>query len=312
MLKLRDGIVELFRKVATSIPPDVESALRWAFDNEAPESKETLAVILENIKEARQQKKPVCQELGVPLFWVKLPRGLSQKEIGSIILKGTEMAVSKVPLYGVHSLCSSVRGGMGLAEPVIYYEEYEGESLTIDLMLKGADCENTGSSGCLSGSYEGSSHGEGSQISAEGSFCNAEEASVENSFAEGAFIDSAPFSLSRLAHLVTDTILKAQGKGCPPYTVGIGISGARDRAAVLSKSQLLRKLNDANPVSFLHDMESKILSDINRLKIGPLGLGGNATALGVKLGLSHWHPSSNLVDVSVSCWALRRGRLIWN
>ncbi|MBF0564383.1 MAG: fumarate hydratase [Nitrospirae bacterium] len=305
MLKLIDGIVELFRKVATSIPPDVESALKSAFDSERLESKGTLSVILENIKEARQQKKPVCQELGVPVFWVRLPRGLSQKEISSIILKGTEMAVSKVPLYGVHRMCSSVKTGMGfLAVPVIYYEEYEGDSLSIDLMLKGADCENTGSSGWLPGSY-----GESSPASAGGTFNDSEVASVDT---ESAFNDSAPFSQDTLAHLVTDTILKAQGKGCPPYTVGIGISGARDRAAVLSKSQLLRKLNDVNPISFLQDMESKILSDINRLKIGPLGLGGNATALGVKLGLSHWHPSSNLVDVSVSCWALRRGRLIWN
>jgi tartrate/fumarate subfamily iron-sulfur-dependent hydro-lyase alpha chain len=287
MLKLRDGIVELFRKVATSIPPDVDSALRSAFDTETIESKEALSIILENITLARQDKKPVCQEFGVPVFWVRLPGGISRKEISSIILKGADMAVSKVPLYGKHAAylpCCGENNGMSLADPVIYYEEYDGTSLVIDLMLMGADCENEGGSHCLT----------------------ALASSKENAFA----IDGDLFST--VAARVTETILRAQGRGCPPYIVGIGIAGARDAAAALSKSQLLRKLNDGNPVTHLRDMETRLLSDINRLQIGPIGLGGNTSALGVKIGVNNWHPSSNFVDVSLSCWALRRGRLIWS
>ncbi|MBF0466948.1 MAG: fumarate hydratase [Nitrospirae bacterium] len=295
MLKLRDGIVELFRKVATSIPPDVDLALRGAFDSETMESKETLSIILENITLARQEKKPVCQEFGVPVFWVRLPGGLSRKEISSIILKGTGMAVSKVPLAGVHGACptfSHEAHCMNIAEPVIYYEQFEGTSLVIDLMLMGADCENAGGFHCIP----------------------AVASPKENAFANEALNEALIYGdlFNGVATRVTETILRAQGRGCPPYIVGIGIGGARDSAAALSKSQLLRKLNDVNPISYLHDMEMAILSDINRLQTGPIGLGGNTSALGVKIGVSNWHFSSNFVDISLSCWALRRGRLIWS
>ena len=73
----------------------------------------------------------------------------------------------------------------------------------------------------------------------------------------------------------------------------------------------MRKLNDSGKIAELVSLEERLLEEINELGIGPQGLGGTTTAVGVKVGVNHRHPASYFVDVSVSCWATRRGRLIW-
>jgi fumarate hydratase class I len=110
---------------------------------------------------------------------------------------------------------------------------------------------------------------------------------------------------------VLDTVYKAQGKGCPPYIVGIGIGATKDQVTRLAKEQLLSNLNDINKQKVLAQLEKRLLNDINKLGIGPLGFGGKTTAVGVKIGINHRHPASYFVDVSVCCWADRRARLVW-
>jgi len=95
------------------------------------------------------------------------------------------------------------------------------------------------------------------------------------------------------------------------YILGVGIGAAKDQVTRLAKEQLMRRLNDVNKTEELAALEARILDEINELGIGPMGLGGKTTALGVKIGVNHRHPASYFVDVSVSCWATRRGRLIW-
>ena len=79
----------------------------------------------------------------------------------------------------------------------------------------------------------------------------------------------------------------------------------------LAKYQLMRNLRDTNNVKVLSELEKRLLIEINQLGIGPLGLGGKTTAIGVKIGVNHRHPASYFVEVSISCWADRRARLIW-
>jgi len=91
----------------------------------------------------------------------------------------------------------------------------------------------------------------------------------------------------------------------------VGIGAAKDQVARLAKEQLMRKLADVNSIDMLSKLEKRLLKEINSLRIGPLGFGGKTTALGVKIGINHRHPASYFVEVSISCWANRRGRLIW-
>ena len=109
---------------------------------------------------------------------------------------------------------------------------------------------------------------------------------------------------------VLDAVVRAQGKGCPPYVIGVGIGASKDQVTVSAKAQLLRRLDDTAGSVVLSGFEKRIMRDINRLGIGPMGLGGKTTALAVKIGVNHRHPASYFVDVSFMCWADRRARLV--
>lgn len=281
MLKLRDGVVELYRKVATSLPPDMEEGLKAALSRESKDSPAvpSLTVILENIRISRETARPICQDTGVPVFYVRVPLGLSQHDLMETIIDATRAATVKVPLRpnAVDVITEENSGdNTGAGFPIIYLEETAGNSLVIDLMLKGGGCENVGQTYKLP-------------------------------------LDDlkAQRDLDGVRKCVLDTVQKAQGKGCPPYVIGVGVGAAKDQVAMLAKKQLMRKLNDVNGSGELSALEERTLKELNEMGIGPQGLSGKTTALGVKIGVNHRHPASYFVEVSVGCWATRRGRLIW-
>jgi fumarate hydratase class I len=281
LLKLRDGIVELYRKVATSLPPDVEDALKAACVSEKKGSnaRYALEVILENIRLSRETARPICQDTGVPVFYVKTPAGLSQIELEKTIMEATSIATEKIPLRpnAVDIITDKNTGdNTGIGFPIIYFRETPDSTLSIDLMLKGSGCENVGQTYRLP----------------------EEQLKADR-------------DLDGVRKCVLDAVYRAQGRGCSPYIIGVGIGAAKDQVTRLAKQQLMRRLTDTNNVEVLFKLEKRLLKEINSLGIGPLGFGGKTTALGVKIGVNHRHPASYFVDISVCCWANRRGRLIW-
>jgi fumarate hydratase, class I len=281
LLKLRDGIVELYKKVATSLPHDIREAMEagLAVEKAGTTAYSTLAVQVENMKLASETARPVCQDTGVPTFWMKVPVGLSHGEIKNTVMEATRLATEQIPLRpnAVDVITDKNSGdNTGTGFPVIYLEETNESTLTIDLMLKGAGCENAGQIYKLP----------------------VGELNAQRDF-------------DGVRKCVIDTVLKVQGRGCPPYILGVGIGATKDQVTKLAKEQLMRRLNEFNKIAELAALEKLILEDLNELGIGPMGLGGRTTALGVKIGVNHRHPASYFVDVSVSCWATRRGRLIW-
>ncbi|MEW6162588.1 MAG: fumarate hydratase [Nitrospirota bacterium] len=281
MIELRDGIVELYRKAATSLPPDVEKALRHAHEAEEDGSnaKTALSAILENIRVARETERPICQDTGVPVFFVKAPNGLSQPELKDTIIEATKFATEEVPLRpNAVDIISDKNSGdnTGVGFPIIYFEESPDSALSIKLMLKGSGCEN------VSQLYK----------------LPFEELKAER-------------DLDGVRRCGLDAVHRAQSRACPPYIIGIGIGASRDQVTRLSKEQLLRGLEDGNNIEVLSELEKRLLNEINQLGIGPLGLGGKTTAIGVKIGVNHRHPASYFVDVSICCWANRRASLIW-
>ncbi len=280
MLKLRDGIVELFRKVATSLPSDVEEAVRVAGERESsPEAREALGRIIENGSQARRSGAPLCLKAGFPVFYVKVPQGLSQLAIREVILAATRRAAEKIPLTlgGVDSITGEESVAPGEEPPLIFMEETGGRSLVVDLVLRGCECEGLGGTCALPLSPEGGT---------------------------GEILDG-------LRSFVLDAVRRAGGRGCPPYTIGVALGGAREQVSLLSGRQLLRRISDSHPSEEIAGLEAELLGEINRLGIGPGGGGGETTALAVKIGIAGRQPSSCLVDVSFSCRANRRGRLVW-
>jgi fumarate hydratase class I len=280
MLKLRDGIVELYKKVATSIPPDVEDAIKKAFSSEEDSVvKESLSRITLSIRKSRQTPRPACIDTGIPTFKVKVPRGLSHTEIRNTIREATAIATKKIPLglNAVDILTGENSGdNTGIGFPVIYLEEAADDTLTVDLMLKAGECETYGRTYSLP---------------------------VEE-------LDAGR-DMDGVRRCVLDCVRKVGGKGCPPYTIGVGVGATRDQVSVLSTLQLFRKLSDESEYPAIRELEQRLLKEINELRIGPAGDGGSTTAIGVKIGINHRHPESYLVDVAFACWANRRGRLIW-
>jgi fumarate hydratase class I len=160
------------------------------------------------------------------------------------------------------------------AFPTIHLEEVEGDTLTVDLMLKGGGCENVGAQYSLPDSALGAGR-----------------------------------DLKGVRKVVLDAVQKAQGQGCAPGILGVAVGGDRGSSYSASKEALLRPMGDANPDPKLAEMEKRLTEDANRLGIGPMGFGGQSTLLDVRLTGRHRLPASFFVSVSYMCWAHRRRRM---
>lgn len=264
-------LVELLRRAATCLPEDVISALRAAQQRETSSlGKEILGRIIENTNLAITESKPICQDTGTPIFYVSIPGNYSRTELKDAIWEAILAATKDIPLRP-NAVDVVAEKNIG-NKPSIHFEE--SDKMEIALMLKGGGSEN---------------------VSAIYQLPNAELNAHRN--------------LDGVRKCVLDAVFKAQGKGCPPYIIGVGIGGNIEDVAHISKKQLLRKIGDKNEVDELHKLEDSLLSQINSLGIGPMGFGGNATALAIKISGSTRHPASYFVGISISCWALRRHTL---
>jgi fumarate hydratase class I len=272
-MNLKQGIVALYKKVSTSLPPDVEKAVKHATESDGDEeNRNLLGQILKTTSRSRSEKRPLCVDTGVPVFFVSIPDGINRGEVRNTIIESTREATQKVPLApsAVDAVTGTNTGdNTGDGFPVIYFEETDGTKLSVELMLLGAGTEGLGRTYSL----------------------------PEESIGAGR-------DLEGVRSVVLDAVNHAQGKACPPYLIGVGIAATRDRAALLSKQQFRRKLEDVNPNEALAGLESALVDEINKQA-------GKSLVLGVKVGAHHRHPESYFVDVSFLCWNTRRGKLIW-
>jgi len=109
-----------------------------------------------------------------------------------------------------------------------------------------------------------------------------------------------PSEKGSIPRFIVETMLKAGGRPCPPVFLGVGVGGTFDKAASLAKEALLE------PVDSMTEYEQDICDQVNRLGIGPMGLGGDTTCLAVKVKFAGCHTASLPVAVNIQCWAARR------
>jgi len=276
---LTEPFVELIRRASTDLPADVEVALRAAHAREGPASAAAgaLATILENVALARANSTPVCQDTGVPIFYVFRPQGMSTRELQAQIEAAVAEATRRAYLRpnAVDPLTGRNSGNnLGVGFPTFHFQEWEEGYLRVDLLLKGGGSENVGAQ------YK---------------------------------LPYAPLKAGRdlegVRRVVLDAVYKAQGKGCAPGVLGVAIGGDRGTGYVHAKEQLFRPLDDANPVPQLAALEERLLRECNELGIGPMGFGGRTTVFGVKIGAYHRLPACYFVSVAYMCWACRRARM---
>lgn len=110
-----------------------------------------------------------------------------------------------------------------------------------------------------------------------------------------------PSEVSKIPKVVIDTVMEAGARPCPPIIIGVGIGGTFDGAAALAKEALLL------PIDSMDSYEQEICDAVNSLGIGPMGLGGDTTALAVKVKKGFCHTASLPIAVNIQCWCSRRG-----
>ncbi len=115
-----------------------------------------------------------------------------------------------------------------------------------------------------------------------------------------------------VAEFVFDVVTSRGVNACPPLLVGVGVSTSAETAARLSKKAILRPVDSRNPNERAAMMEDLLADGLNELGLGPQGLTGNASVMGVNIESSARHPSTIGVAVSTGCWAHRRGRITIN
>lgn len=263
-----DSVVEnLLRLANTRLPKDIgwalEAAAGWETDETAYSQ---LGVIMDNAKKAEFLGRPMCQDTGIPVFYVS---GRFDAGIIDQIKEGLRRATASVQLRPntVDPLTREIqRDNLGEGMPVIHFRPTEDDFTEITVLPKGAGSENMSRLAMLNPS--------------DG--------------AEG------------VERFVVDTVLDAGGRPCPPTIVGVGIGGTADTCMEMSKEALLRPLDVENPDQTLKDMEERLFVRLNDSGLGPMGLGGSTTVLGVRIRKACCHTASLPVAVSIGCWATRR------
>jgi fumarate hydratase class I len=287
MQDLTESVLELIRLTSTNLPPDVEAALRGSLEQEEPGSaaRSALETILKNVELSRQRSTPVCQDTGTPIFYVRYPEDANalglpgirvlRQQIESAVVVATKRSYLRP--NSVDSLTEKNTGN-NLGDPhfpTIHFEEVNGDTLTIELMLKGGGCENVG----------------------------AQYSLPDNRLGAGR-------DLAGVRKAVLDAVHRAQGQGCSPGILGIAIGGDRGSGYLASKEVLYQKMDETNRDPQLAEMETRLTAEANQLGIGPMGFGGKTTLLGTKIIGLHRLPASYFVTISYMCWAYRRRKMV--
>ncbi len=279
-MDLKDSILELIRRAATDLSPDVVKSLSEAHENEdeGTPARAVFRTILENIDMAKDQSTPICQDTGSLLFYIDFPVGDKEKKYKEAIEWAAVEATKKQYLRpNAVDPVSSKNSGNNLGEnaPYIHFHQWDKDEVRIRVMLKGGGSENVGTQ------YK---------------------------------LPFPPLKAGRdldgVRKVIIDAVVNAQGLGCAPGTLGIGIGGDRVTSYALSKVQFFRKIGERNSDPKIAKLEEEILETVNKLQIGPMGFGGKTSVLDVFISSQARHPATFFVAISYMCWAFRRKSMI--
>lgn len=256
-------------KANCHINDDIRLALEKSVSEEkSAVSRGVLENLLKNAEIAHKKEVPICQDTGMAVFFI---------EIGNeVFVEGDTLtdAVNKGVSLGYtdgYLRKSVVRDPLDRVNTkdntpaVIYYDFVKGDKIKITFAPKGFGSENKGGLKMLNPSD----------------------------------------GVNGIIDFVTETVRKAGANPCPPMVVGVGIGGTMDKACVLAKKALTRDITTSNDNPYYADLEQKLLDRINKLGIGPQGMGGTTTALGVNIEVYPTHIAGLPVAVNINCHATR-------
>ncbi len=271
---VRDKIKELVQEANFELQEDVLKVIKDMADKEeSPAGKEVFNQILENVEIARQEKLGLCQDTGLAVFFVEIGEDVKLDKddgLGSLreaITEGTRQGYKEGYLRKSVVEDPIRRKNTGDNTPAyIHWELVPGDAFKITFIAKGGGAENM---------------------------------SAIRMFAPAA-------GLEGIEDFVVETADKGGSNPCPPIVVGVGVGGNFEYAPLLAKKALLRRpLGSHNPDPFYADMERRLLERINKLGIGPQGMGGRIPALAVHVEAYPCHIASMPAAVNIECHSHR-------
>ncbi len=256
------------------LPADVHCALNAAADQEiSPIGRAILRELTANAESAVTKRLPICQDTGMAVVFAELGQDVHiiDGDFESAIQAGVAQGYKEGYLRASVVNDPLLRQNTGDNTPaVIHTRIVPGSQLRLTVAPKGFGSENMSALRMLSPS-------QGRQ----------------------GVID-----------FVLETVIKAGPNPCPPVIIGIGLGGTFEQVALLAKKALLRPLGSHNPQKHLAELEQELLESINRLGIGPSGLGGRITALGLQIEAFPTHIAGLPVALNMSCHATRHAEAV--
>ena len=267
--KVEQAVSSLFLKANTVIRPDIKKALEKAYAKETNKlAREFCGIILENAAIAKTKGLPICQDTGLPVVFIEA--GEDVRIRGGNLEGVIQKAV--IRSYKKHLFRASVvsdplkrKGSSGFGPAIIHLKLKKGERLKITVMPKGFGSENK----------------------TRMKMFNPTE------------------QIAEIENFVVECVKIAGSDACPPYIVGVGVGGTAEKVNLLAKMALLRPVNRGSGKKHILEMEKRIYGRVNRLKIGPMGLGGKTTCLGVNVLTCPTHIAGLPVAVNIGCHATR-------
>lgn len=268
------AVYDTVLRATTEISADVYSLLSEAYEKESNgTARSMLDSMLDNVKIAREAGKGICQSPGYPTSWVsfgdEFPDNVKEA-IAAAVGKATKQGYLRPSM--VDPLTRENSGNnTGKGVPNIEYEYVPGQKC-VDFIISFKGC--------------GAELGNAMQI-------------------------MTPAKLGKdlvgLKRFVMETAIKAGGKPCPPFGIGIGIGGQMDICSKLSRKAIsTRRWDDVNPDLQLAGLEQELKDAINSLGLGAAGTGGDTVCLAVKIERAHTHTAIAPVAINFHCWVARR------
>jgi len=266
--RITEKVRDLCIQANTDLGEDVLQAFDRAIKHEeSPVAIDILKELKENARIAKEEKVPICQDTGFAVVFVGLGQDvhLVGGNLNEAITEGVRQGYRDG--YLRKSICHPfTRANTGDNSPVIIHTEIvRGDQIKITVAPKGAGSENMSRVVMLTPS-------------------------------EG---------IEGVKRFVVQRVKESGSNPCPPTIVGVGLGGTMEQAAFLAKKSLLRPLGSKNPDPELDRLESEILTEINRLGIGPQGLGGRTTSLAVQILMMPCHIASLPLAVNIQCHVQR-------
>ncbi|MCM8796503.1 MAG: fumarate hydratase [Candidatus Omnitrophica bacterium] len=267
---IRDLVAQLCLKANFTLRGDVITQLKSAYIREkGKRTKDILAAIMDNSAIARRENLAICQDTGMPCVFIEIGQEVIIKgDLKKAVNKGIEDGYKKGCLRSSVVRDPLLRGKPVYGPAVIHIDIVRGDKLKIIVLPKGFGCENKSRLRMFNPTIE----------------------------------------INAIKEFIIETVKMAGPEACPPYIIGVGIGGTADYATFLAKKALLKKIANSplrklsNPIKKL---EQELMAEINKLNIGPMGLGGKSTVIGVNIETYPTHIAGLPVAVNISCHALR-------